>query len=158
MAITSTFSFTNTTPSANTVAPIEIDPVTIYAKTADEPQSCELKNTTCVLGQGEVLTYVCTPIKKVDTVQPILNPAKIESGIQYQIRLDEILRTQDSDGTVISDDPIVMYLNVRHNNSSYITAATIEMLFKRLIGAAMKDDGSFRFKDLMLSALAPTAN
>lgn len=158
MAITSTFSFTNTSASQHPVTPVEIDPVSLYAKTSDEPQNCELKNTTCVLGQGEVLSYICTPIKKVDTIQPILNPAKVTSGIQYQIRLDEILRTEDSDGNVIADDPIVVYLNIRHTNSSYITASMIETLFKRLIGAAMKDDGSFRFKDLMLSALAPTAN
>lgn len=159
MAFTSSFSFTNITPSENKVAPINIDPVTDYAKTEDEATECSLKNKTCALGQGELLSFSCVDIKNVSTKQPILNPAKNTSGVQYICRLDEILRTtHDETGEIICDEPIVMYLTVRHNVSSFITPDHIKNIFQRLAGALKRDDGSYRFDDLMLSALAPTQN
>lgn len=151
----STFGFTNTTVSEHTVAPYNIDPVSVYARTEDTSTSCELKNKTAPLSQGELLSFQCTDINNVSTKQKICNPAKVASGVQYIARLDEILRTQDTEGSTVVDEPIVMYLTVRHPNSSYITPAHIETVFKRLCGALMRDDGTFRFDDLMLSALAP---
>lgn len=153
--MTSGFSFTNATVSEHTVAPINIDPITDYAKCEDTATSCELKNRTAKLGWGEVLSYQCTDIKNVSTKQPILNPSKFSGGVQYIVRLDEILRTSDDTGEVVCDEPIVMYLTVRHPASSNITPDHIVSVFKRLTGALMRNDGSYRFNDLMLSALAP---
>lgn len=154
----SSFGFTNKTVSTHTVAPINIDPLTVYAKTEDTATSCSLKNKTAPLSQGELLSYQCTEINSVSTKQNIVNPAKTQAGVQYIVRLDEILRTTDDTGEFIIDEPIVMYLTVRHPNSSYITPANIAEVFTRLCGALMRDDGSYRFDDLMLSALAPVAN
>lgn len=152
------FGYTNTTASTHTIAPANIDPLTVYAKTEDTATSCALKNKTAPLSQGELLSYQCTEINNVSTKQKIVNPAKTSAGVQYIVRLDEILRTTDETGDYIVDEPIVMYLTVRHPNSSYITPAHIAEVFTRLCGALQRDDGSYRFDDLMLSALSPVAN
>lgn len=157
--MTSSFSFTNISDMASVkVTPVEIDPISTYAKSEDSATNCELKNKTCDLGQGEMLSFQCTGINNVSTKQPILNPAKVLSGVQYIVRLDEILRTKDIAGNVICDEPIVMYLTVRHPNSSNIEPTHVEEVFKRLVGACLRNDGSYRFDDLMLSALAPVAD
>lgn len=154
----STFGYTNKTASQHTIAPVNIDPVSVYAKTEDTATSCSLKNKTAPLSQGELLSYQCTEINSVSTKQKIVNPAKTTAGVQYIVRLDEILRTTDEKGDYVVDEPIVMYLTVRHPNSSYITPANIAEVFTRLCGALQRDDGSYRFDDLMLSALAPVNN
>lgn len=152
----SKFSFTNTADMASVkVTPVEINPISTYAKSEDTATNCELKNKTCDLGQGEMLSFQCTGINNVTTKQPILNPAKVVSGVQYIVRLDEILRTEDDLGSVVCDEPIVMYLTIRHPNSSNIKPGHIEQVFRRLVGACLRDDGTYRFNDLMLSALAP---
>lgn len=156
--MTSAFSFTNVSNSAHVITPIQIDPVSDYAKSEDTATSCELKNKTAKMGWGESLSYQATTVKNVSTKQEIVNPAKVQSGVQYIARLDEILRTTNDAGDVICDEPIVMYLTVRHPNSSNITPAHIAQVFTRLCGALQRDDGSYRFDDLMLSALAPTQN
>lgn len=156
--MTSNFSFTNVTSSEVNVNPVDIKPVTNYAKVLDEPTEASFKNKTASLGKGEQLTYMCQPVKAVSTKQPILNPGKISSGVQYIVRLDEILSTVDENGLPVEDDPIVMYLTTRHTSSSYITPAHIEQVFKRLLGAMTREDGTFRFDELMISALTPNNN
>lgn len=156
--MTSEFSFTNTAAMAKTITPVQIDPISDYAKSEDTATSCELRNKTAKIGWGEALSYQCTAINNVSTKQAIANPGKVSSGMQYIVRLDEILRTTDDTGNVVCDEPIVMYLTVRHPNSSNITPNHIASVFTRLIGALLRDDGSYRFDDLMLSALAPTQN
>lgn len=156
MSLTSSFAFTNTTALSTEITPVDVKPVTCYAKIEDEPTSCVLTNKTTPLDQGELLAYRCQPVNKVSTALTIQNPAKVTSGVQYVIKLDEILRTVDSTGTIICDEPVVAYLTVRHQASGNITSALVEQIVKRLIGACMREDGSFRFNDLMRSALTPT--
>lgn len=152
------FSYKNTAASEVTVTPVAIAPCTNYARTEDEVTSCVLKNRTCDFGQGELISFQCSPVKNISSKQGTQYPAKVTTGIQYVIRLDELLRTSDDNGNIIQDDPIVMYLTVRHPNSSSITADDISEVFKRLLGTIVRADGSFRFDDLMLSALVPTTN
>jgi hypothetical protein len=154
--MTSSFSFTNTSAMVGvTVAPVDLKPVTNYAKIEDEASTVALSNKTASLSQGEILSYGCQSIKTVSSKQKSVNPSKVSDGIQYQIRLDEMLRTVNDDSSVTIDEPIVMYLTVRHPLSSNITSSHIETVFKRLIGAAMREDGTFRFDDIMRSGLAP---
>jgi hypothetical protein len=159
MAITSSFSFTNTTANLHDVTPVAIGPVTNYAKVADVANRYAGQNKTCSIGQGELLTYGCDPIKDVNTDQKVYNPGKVKDGVRYRIRLDEILRTTDSaDPQYVIDDPIVMELSIKHTLSGNVTASHVETVFKRLIGACMRTDGTFRFDDLMISGLAPTVD
>lgn len=152
------FSFTNTANLETAVTPTDLKPVTVYAKSEDEPTRVVLKNKTCALDQGEVLTFMCKEVDKVSTSQHIQNPTKVPNGVQYVVKLEEILRSTDADGTVISDEPIVMYLTVRHQLTSNISDEIIGTVFKRLIGACYREDGTLRFNDLMRSALVPVVD
>lgn len=158
-AMTSSFSFTNTSAmSGVTVAPTDLKPVSNYAKVEDESTVVTLSNKTAAISQGELLTYGCQPIKQVATKQKSTNPGKVSEGVQYQIRLDELLRTESSDGSIVYDEPIVAYLVVRHPLSSNITPTHVGTVVTRLLGASMREDGTFRFDDIMRSGLAPVAD
>lgn len=150
------FAFTNTTDGTKTVTLKQVKPVSCYAKTEDEPTNCTLKNKTCPLDQGEVLSYQCTPIDRVNTKLTSLNPAKVTSGIQYIVRLDELLRTTADDGTVICDEPVTAILQIRHPSSGNILPEHITTVVTRLLSACYDDaSNDWRWKDLMLSALVP---
>lgn len=158
-SMTSSFSFSNTSAmSGVTVAPTDLKPVSNYAKIEDEATVVTLSNKTAAIAQGELLTYGCQPIKSVATKQKSTNPGKVAEGVQYQVRLDELLRTESSDGSIVYDEPIVAYLVVRHPLSSNITASHIGTCVTRLIGACMREDGTFRFDDIMRSGLTPNAD
>lgn len=159
MSLTSSFGFTNVVVSGHTVAPIDIGPVTNYALKQDEPTSVVMDNKTCPLDQGELLTYKCQDIPKVTTSQLIHNPAKVAAGVQYVIKLEEILRTTSStDSSFIVDEPVVAYLVVRHQKSGNITSDIVSGIAERLLGACRKEDGTWRFDELMRSALKPVEN
>lgn len=159
MAISSTFSFTNNTEMSNvTVKPVDLKPTTLYGVTEDTATSCCLANKTCKSGRRELLSYQGTDIPKVSTRNTILNPGKVTSGRNVIVRLDEVLTTEDGNGAVIQDDPIVLMLQIRTTNSPYVSADHISQCFKRLVGACMTEDGAFRFNDLLMSALRPTTN
>lgn len=156
--MTSAFGFTNTTAMSTTVSPVDIKPVTVYARKENTATSCRLSNKTTPLDQGEQLSYQCTDIKTVNTLQSIVNPSKVTSGVQYIVRLDEILRTTDTDGNIICDEPVVVSLTIRHQLSGNITNALVTECVKRLLGACMREDGTYRFDDLMRSALDPVVD
>lgn len=159
MSVTSSFAYTNTTIRQGVTVPtVDISPLATYAKVEDEATAVRFKNKTCPIDQQELLSFECKAIPEVQSRLKMANPGKVKDGVQYAIRLDEVLRTVNSDGTILQDDPVVMYLTVRHTNNSYITASAITTLFKRLCGAITRDDGTYRFDDLMLSALDPAAD
>lgn len=155
MANTSSFSFTNTTLNTHSVTPVDLKPVTNYAKLTDEPDVTVLSNKTATLDQGELLTYSCKQLDKVTTQQTIQNPSPVRNGVEYRIKLDEILRTVDANGVIIRDEPIVASIVIRHQSSGSITSALITQVFQRLVGACMRTDGTYRWDDLMRSALVP---
>lgn len=157
MALTSSFGFTNTTASTNLVTPIEDGLVTNYALKADEAETVVLDNKTCPLDQGELVTFRCQDLAKVSSSQTIQNPTKALNGVQYVIKLEDILRTTSTtDPTFKVDEPVVAYLTIRHQKSGNITSALVASIVTRLIGACRKADGTWRFDDLMRSALKPT--
>ena len=159
MSKVSKFGFTNTTASTKVETPIAIAPVSNYALKQDEPTTVELDNKTCPIDQGELLSYKCQDVKRVATTQDILFPAPVSSGLQYVIKLEEILSTTDAaDPSYRVDEPIVAYLTIRHPKSGNITSDTIGQVIDRLMGACRKADGSWRFNELMRSSLKPTVD
>lgn len=159
MSVTSNFGFTNVDVRSDVSIPtVDIEPVTTYAKVEDESTTVRMKNKTAPIDQQELLSFECTPITRVSTKLKISNPGRVTDGVQYAIRLDEVLRTVDATGAILQDDPVVMYLTVRHTNNAYVTSEMISTLFKRLCGAVTRADGTYRFDDLMLSALDPSSN
>lgn len=158
MANTSSFSFTNTTASSNTITPVEIGEKTNYAEVADQPQEHVRSNITCALDQGELLTIRCNPLDRISTTQKIQYPYTVKDGVQYVVKLEEILRTVNSAGDIVGDEPIVAYITIRHQKTANITSSIIDTIVKRLLGACYKSDGTPRWNDLMRSALEPTSD
>lgn len=156
MALTSKFGFTNVTESTHSVTPTDVKPVTCYARIEDEPTSCMMSNKTTSLDQGEILSYRCQPVAKVSTALTNQHPSLVPAGVQYVIKLDELLRTTDSSGNIVCDEPVVAYLTIRHQASGNISSDLVAQVVERLIGACRHVDGTWRFNELMRSALAPT--
>lgn len=158
MANTSSFSFTNTTASTHNVTPVEIGEKTNYSAIADEPTRHVRQNTTAALDQGELLTVTSTPVRKVTCSLPLVYPLGSKQGVQYMVKLDEVLRTVDGAGNIVCDEPIVAYLVIRHQITPNITTSIVETVVKRLLGACYKSDGTSRFGDWMRSALEPISD
>lgn len=154
----SNFSYTNKTVGTN-AATVAIAPVSNYAKTSDEPTEATLTNKTASIDQPEVITYRSRKIDRVATVNPISYPCKVSDGVEYGIRLDEVLRNTDDKGAILWDDPIVVSLTIKHQRSAFVTDAVVTEVVSRLLGAAYDEtEKQFRWGDLMRSALIPTEN
>lgn len=154
--MTSSFSFTNTTEGA-TVSTVSLGVTANYAKTSDEPTEATLSNKSAALDQGEVITYRCREIAQVSTVQQVLYPARVLNGVEFGIRIDELLRTTAEDGNIVCDEPIVATLTVKCPKSSNIKSDTITTVVSRLLGAAYDQTAKkYRWDDLMRSSLVPT--
>lgn len=157
MALTSRFGFTNTTAQSFKPEVTKIEASTNYALIEDEPSKCVVSNRTAPIDQGERISYSFQKLAKVASDQDILYPATVKDGVQYAIRVEEILSTTDSaDPTFRVDEPIVAWLTIRHPSTNRITSTVLDTVVSRLLGAIYKDDGSTRFGDLMRSALKPT--
>lgn len=158
MSKTSTFGYSNVTENTTTIKPIDLKVVTNYAKVEDEADVVVLSNKTAPLDQGELITFRANALEKVSSSQIVQNPALVRNGIQYVVKVEEILRTVDSVTGNIVDEPVVAYLTIRHQSSGNITPAIVTETVKRCLGACMRTDGTWRFDDLMRSALNPTTN
>lgn len=154
----SNYAYSNGTAATFEITPVAVGVVTNYAKTVDEPTIVQLSNKTCPLDQGELITYRCNDIDKVTSTQKVQNPSKVRNGVQYVVKCEEILRTKDSDGNIISDEPVIAYVTFKHQKSGNITPELVEEVFKRLCGALYKSDGTSRIADLMRNAIAPTTD
>lgn len=154
MSLTTKNGCTNTTANTHTLTPIDLGLTTNYSG-GFEDGSYIMNNKTNPLDQGERLTYRYQELSKVSTSQPIAYPSKMKNGMQYVIKLEEILRTTDADGEIVQDEPLVMYLTVRHQRTGTITAAHVDAALARLLGEIIKDDGTSRFGDMMRGAIQP---
>lgn len=158
MADTSSFTFTNVTAGDN-VAMTAMQMVTNYAKTQDEPSEAVLTNKTASIDQPEVISYRGRKIDRVATVNTISYPCKVQEGVEYGIRLDEVLRNKDANGNILYDDPIVASITFKHLRSAYVTPAIMTQILGRLLGALYDETtDTFRFGDLMRQALVPSEN
>jgi hypothetical protein len=158
MATTYSWSYSNTTGATNKVTPKDLKMVTNYAKVIDEPTEARLSNKTASLEQPELVTYQSKRQPKVNTLNKVTHPAPVSSGVWYQTRLDSVLRVTYDNGDII-DEPLVMTLNICHPASDSWTNSRVAEAFSRLIGAVQSADGaSWRFEDLMRSALVPTVD
>lgn len=159
MSKVSSFGFTNKAANAVKVTPVDIKPVTNYARIEDEADVCVLSNKSAPLDQGELVTFRANDLDKISSTQMVQNPAPVRNGVQYVIKVEDILRTVEStNGNIIMDEPIVAYLTIRHQKSGNVTPELVAEVVSRVIGACMRTDGTWRFDDLMRSALAPINN
>lgn len=143
--------------STVTKSGVDIGLTTNYALTADEPDECQIKNVTSPVDQGETITYQCRNISNVATSLENLYPAKVTTGVQYVVKIEDLISvTSDTDPEFRVDLPIVASLQIRHPKSGYISDEVVTTIVNRLLSASMKNDGTWRFDDLMRSALKPT--
>lgn len=153
--MTSAFSFTNKT-AGQTVGTTALGMATNYAKTSDEPTEATLTNKTASLDQGEVITYRCREINQVATTQQVLYPARVLNGVEFGVRIDELLRTTDAADAIVCDEPIVATLTIKCPKSSNINNDIITTVVTRLLGACYDQTANkYRWDDLMRSSLVP---
>lgn len=130
-----------------------------YALKQDEPDECQLSNTTTPIDQPELVTYQSSTIKKIPTKVKVSNPTSDTEGVMYGVRVDEVLRgTSDTDDNFIVDLPIVVNISVKHPINSAISAGVVNEAISRALSALTTDSGTSRVTDLMRSALKPTTN
>jgi hypothetical protein len=159
MALTSAFRFTNTSDGSHSVTQKDIGITSNYASIQEDASTAVLNNKTAPIDAEEIVTFRSKSIPKVDTDLNIQYPSPVKAGIQYQIMVEDTLSTTDStDPTFRVDEPIVAQLTVRHPKSGNIDSNIIGMVVTRLLSAAMKADGTWRFDDLMRGAEKPVVD
>lgn len=158
MAKTSAFGFTNTTANTHTVTPVKLGLLTNYSL-EDGTEECEMSNKTAPVDVEELITHRAKKIPVVKTDLNIQYPSPVKSGVQYQAMIQDTLSTTDSsDPNFRVDEPIVAYLQIRHPRSGNITAAHVATVVTRLISSLYREDGSWRFDDLMRLAEHPVSD
>jgi len=157
MARTSNFTYTNIAASTATVAKVQIKENTDYGVIADEPTMCSMSNLTAPVGQDEIISNFCEPIKRINSKVKVANPGP-EGGIQYGVRIDSVLVTTDTaDTTYELDEPIVVQISVRHPRSSNFTAQLVNTAVRRAVSAFFGQNNA-QAGMLMRSALQPMAD
>lgn len=158
------FSFTNVSPADQKVDTTSLGLASNYARVTDEPTVARISNKTASLEQPEIITYKADTANSVNISVPLRNPSPIRDGVVYSVRVETVDRTTVGD-TVI-DEPIAMWLTVKHPMSNNWDNAKVATVFKRLCSALLKGQTStgtaadirpdeWRFEDLMRSALMP---
>lgn len=139
-----------------------INPVSDFALVTDDPTECALVNGASDIDAPERLSYQARKVNQVVTDLDVANPGPSSKGVQYVVRLDEILKVTDSaDATYRKDLPFVGYVVIRHPIDGDIQPSHVDTMFQRLSGACYKETTagiSTRFGDLMKSALHPTVD
>lgn len=157
VTLSSSLGFTNTTAGAainSTDLKIQVNYGMINApRPAEETR---LMNKTGPVDQKELISYRNRHIDSVNTYNKIYYPARVTSGQEFGIRLDEVLRTQDSNGFIICDEPIVLSISYKAPMSSNISNQVLTEIFSRALGALDRDaDGNIDFMSLMMGSTNP---
>jgi hypothetical protein len=156
MAKTSTFGFTNTSAGSNTVTPLALGLTGNYSLTADNADVATLNNKTAPVDQEEIISFRSRDLGSVNSTLNIQYPSRVSTGIEYSLKLEDTLSTTDSaDADFRVDEPIICTITFRHPKSGNIGNTQIGTVFLRAISALMKEDGTWRFDDLMRSAERP---
>jgi hypothetical protein len=129
---------------------------TNYASIQEDSNTAVLNNKTAPIDAEEIVTYRSKNLPKVDTGLNIQYPSPVKTGIQYQIMIEDTLSTtDDSDPSWRVDEPVIAQLTIRHPKSGNINNDIVGQVVTRLVSAAMKADGTWRFDDLMRGAEKP---
>lgn len=119
-------------------------------------EETRLKNKTGPVDQKEILSFRNRRIDSVNTYNKIYYPARITAGQEFGIRLDEVLRTEDENGFIICDEPIVLSVSFKAPMSSNLTNEVLNTIFKRMIGAVPADpNGNMDWLSLMMGSTNP---
>jgi hypothetical protein len=159
MAKTSTFGFTNTAAGSHDITPPALGLTSNYALAEEDANNAILNNKTAPIDAEEIVTFRSRGIAQVNTDLNIQYPSKVKSGIQYQVQVEDVLMTTDSDDASFRvDEPIVALLTIRHPKSGNINSQIVGTVVNRLLACLMKADGTWRFDDLMRGAERPVVD
>lgn len=160
MSKQSSFGFTNTDVGQNTVTPLDLGLTGNYATTTEAANQAVLNNKTAPIDLQEVISFRSEDIAnlKANAVN-IQYPSPVKQGVQYSVMVTDTLSTTDtSDASFRVDEPIQVTLSFRHPKSGNITSSQVSTVFLRAISALMKEDGTWRFDDLMRGAEKPVVD
>lgn len=158
MPYTKSYGFTNNDDNTHYVSPKKLGLVTNYAKLQDSPDACVMTNKTSPLDQGELVTIRYQKLEKVSTSQDLAHPMPERAGVQYVYKVEDILRVTDENGVVVSDEPIIAYLTIRHQRTGNVDKQAIMQVVQRVLGVCISDEGTSRFEDTMRGDCSPDAN
>lgn len=157
LQLTSSLGFTNS--KAGTAMPTVDLELTANYGMVNAPRPAEetrLMNKTGPVDQKELISYRNRHIDSINTYNKIYYPARVTSGQEFGIRLDEILRTKDENGFIICDEPIVCTVSFKAPMSNNMSNAILNQIFSRLAGAIPKDtDGNADWMSLMMGSTNP---
>lgn len=157
MSKTSTFGFTNTEDSTVTLTPKALGLTSNYAVSADISDQAILNNKTAPIDLQEVISYRSTDINNLKSnAVNIQYPSPVTAGVQYSVQVTDTLSTTDSnDASFRVDEPISVTISVRHPKSGNIGSTQVATVMMRALSSLVKEDGSWRFDDLMRGAERP---
>jgi hypothetical protein len=156
MSKTSTFLYSNTEAGAHDVDQVALGLTTNYAIASEREDVVKLNNKTAPIDAEEIIELRYRELDQLKTYANNTNAMKLNSGIEYSVRIDDILTTTDSDNPGFRvDEPIICAVTIRHPKSGNISGTQVFSVFQRAISALMKEDGTWRFDDLMRSAERP---
>lgn len=157
MARSTSWGYTNTTASLATASLVTLGEYSNYGVLQDAPEACRLTNKTSPLDQPEKVTFRCA--SQDISLQGLAYPGPSKGGVLYSCRVDDVLRVTDPASTgsaTVVDEPISMWLTVKHSTSNSWSNTDIATVLGRLLGALYDETNSkWRFEDLMRSALRP---
>jgi hypothetical protein len=157
MSKTSTFGFTNTDDGTVTLTPKALGLTSNYAVSADVSDQAILNNKTAPIDLQEVISYRSMDINNLKSnAVNIQYPSPVTAGVQYSVQVTDTLSTTDSnDASFRVDEPISVTISVRHPKSGNIGSAQVATVMMRALSSLVKEDGSWRFDDLMRGAERP---
>lgn len=157
MATTNSFGYKNVDKQAKGIIPAKLGITTNYGLQDQAPTEVIMSNKATTYDIPELISYRNQPVKKVISKIESDYIQKNKPGVQYGVRLDELLSHQEDDGDRV-DLPIILNFSVTHNINGYITDAMIDELVQRLLGSLYDDNGNSRIADLMRRCLRPSAS
>lgn len=157
MAKSSSFGFTNTTVGDHPITPVDLGITSNYAISTETADQAVLNNKTAPIDLQEVISYRSNDIAnlKANAVN-IQYPSPVNQGIQYSVAVTDTLSTTDTaDASFRVDEPIQCTVTFRHPKSGNISGQHVATVFLRAISSLVKEDGTWRFDDLMRGAERP---
>jgi hypothetical protein len=159
MARQSSFGYTNVTAGSHDVTPTALQLTQNYSLAQDGADIVKMNNKTAPIDVEEIIAFRSRALNGMNTEVNIQYPSPVKNAIEYSVRVDDTLSTTDTaDASFRIDEPIVCSIAFRHPKSGNITGAHVAQVFNRAISALMKEDGSWRFDDLMRSAERPVVD
>lgn len=160
MAKTTTPGYTNVTASTYVLPIKKLGELSNYSIVEDEAGVTMLANVTSPVDQLERISIKAQTIPEVKVSQGISNPAPVKTGVQYSIKVEDIYSTtDDTDPTYRVDEPIVVTLTVKHNQSATFSSALVFETIGRAVSALMYDSGNkSRIAALQRLSTRPTAD